>query len=191
MNPKELRKKILEILYEKRSEDFVDPSYLLDIISVTESDLDTEIRYLEGKNLAEIMLQYMGKKYLNFHGLKITPGGVDLVENSEEFGRLFSIKINANNFGDIRNSNVVIDAKKSKQTIGIIDEGLGNRYENVQTEGSDIGMINKGKNTTVMNFKHLKQNLVKGWHTTWWGLLVLTITAGMVVGGLIYLFGWN
>jgi hypothetical protein len=117
MNPKEIRKKILRDLYDKRSDDFTEPEKLVAVVGVSEQALDTEIRYLEGKHLLKIMGEYMGKQFLNFAGLKITSHGIDVVENPDEFNRLFTIKINSNHFGNVHHSNINIDSEKAKQEL--------------------------------------------------------------------------
>lgn len=93
MNPKDLRKKILNILYQKRGEDFVGPEVLSGVLSVSDADIDPEVRYLEEKGLLRIMGEYMGQRYMNFAGIKITAHGVDLVENPDEFNKLFTIHV--------------------------------------------------------------------------------------------------
>lgn len=116
MNPKTLRKQILKALYAKRAEDFTGPQDLLSEIKVSEDSLDIEIRYLEEKYLVNIIGKSMGKRYLNFAGVKITADGVDLVEDPEEFNKMFTIKIHNNQFGDLKHSNVSIDSGNVNQS---------------------------------------------------------------------------
>jgi len=203
MSPKEVRKKVLEVLYENRSEFYVATKKLLDLVDTTEEILDTEIRYLEEKFLLKIPGgRYMGQQYLNFPGVKITAYGIDLVEDPEEFNKLFSININA--FGSVNNSNLAIGKNDSKQTIGIIDEGTGTIWNNIETEGFNIGFKNKGKNNKIFNYKSAGAELKKieklskdenrgskKWHTTPWGILTLTVIGGIIIGGIVYFLGWN
>ncbi len=30
-----------------------------------------------------------------------------------------------------------------------------------------------------------------GWHTTWWGISIVTLGCGLVVAFLVFMFGWN
>jgi len=46
-----------------------------------------------------------------FDSIKITEYGIDLVENKEDFNRLFKIEVN--NISDITNSNIVIGTHNS------------------------------------------------------------------------------
>jgi len=114
MEPKEIRKKILEILYSKRSDFFVDPQTLLAPLGVTDEVLDMEIRYLNEKGFLKIMGKHNGK-FLNFAGIKISANGIDLVEDHEEFNKLFTIKISNNNFGDVKDSQLNINAENTNQ----------------------------------------------------------------------------
>ena len=59
----------------------------------------------------------MGKQYLNFSAVAITAWGVDLVEDPEEFGKIFSINLHQNNFGDISGSNISINSPYVSQVI--------------------------------------------------------------------------
>jgi len=188
MTTKEIRKKILEILYRDRSENFIKPEKLVSEIKITEEELDNEIRYLSEKYYIRIMGEYMGKRFLNFSGLKITADGVDLVEDPDEFNKLFTFKIN--NFSNLQNSNVNIESNKSKTTTGIIEEGQENYYENIETEGFDVGIHNKGKKTNIVNYKSVN-NIKKKWFETWWGITILTVITAVIAGFIIYKFGWN
>lgn len=185
MNPKELRKKILECLYEKRSEFDVDPSELFERMNVSEPELDMEIRYLEEKGFVRIISSFMGKPYLNFCGVKITANGIDLVEDPDEFNKLFSIKIDTH-FGDVHHTEVNVNSKNRNQSIGILNEGNENTFQNIETEGFDIGIHDKGKKTKVINFKGLRKKSKK-----WWVETLLTIVGGLIVACLVYYFGWN
>ncbi len=188
MTTKEIRKKILEILYRDRAKDFIRPDSLLSEIAIKEEELDNEIRYLSEKYYIRIIGEFMGQKFLNFSGLKITADGIDLVEDPEEFNKLFTLKIN--NFGNLQDSNVNIDSNKTKQTTGIIEEGQENYYKNIETEGFEVGIHNKGKKTNIVNYK-ATSNKKKKWFETWWGITILSIITAVIAGFLIYKFGWN
>lgn len=126
MKPKEIRRKILETTYEYRHDDFgIETRQLESILkNVDEKTLHQEITYLEQKNLLTTKGRFMGKPYLNYIAVAITAWGIDLVEDPNEFGRLFSINIDArqNNFGDITGSNINIDSKYVSQIISEQDD---------------------------------------------------------------------
>lgn len=84
MTPQEVREKVLELLYQQRSLDFTEPKELMENIKVSDEGLDAEIRYLAEKNLLKIMGAFMGQKYLNFVGIKITSHGADIIEKAKE-----------------------------------------------------------------------------------------------------------
>lgn len=86
-------------------------------LKIDERTLHGELTYLDEKGLIKKIGKH-NQKYLNFMGLVITAEGVDLVEDPEEFGRLFSVKIN--NFGAILNSNVNIDSAQAAQQLSVI-----------------------------------------------------------------------
>ncbi|MCK4592030.1 hypothetical protein KAT63_01150 [Candidatus Parcubacteria bacterium] len=126
-NTKEIRKNILEILYDLRHKFMVEVNELQENLvkrgfDLKEYELDQEIHYLDGKCFAEIKAEFMGKKFLNFHGVKITEDGIDLVEDPEEFGKMFTIKVNS--FKDIQNSNINIQSPNVNQNIEISQNEL-------------------------------------------------------------------
>jgi len=191
MNPKEIRKSILEVLYKNRSKDFFSPNDLLNELKISDEELDNEIRYLSEKYFIKIVGgEFCGQQFLNFVGVKITADGVDLVEDPEEFRKLFTIKVNNNNFGDINHSNLNVNSENNKQTVGIIDEGVNTVYKNIETEGFDVGMHNKGKGISVKDFKGYGKK-GKRWQETWWGITIITFASALLVGFLIFWFGWN
>ena len=119
MTPKEIRKKILEVLYEHRSDDIgAAVQDIKDALPAIEDKvLHQEISYLEGKYLAETTGHFMGQAYLNYYAVRITATGVDLVEDPEAFGKLFSINVHQNNFGDISGSNISVNSQYVSQII--------------------------------------------------------------------------
>jgi len=76
--------------------------------------------------------------------------------------------------------------KKESTTYGIIDEGVETLYDNVKTEGFDVGLWNKGKRTKVLN-SNFKSKLKLLWHQKWWGVIVI----GVIIGLILYILGWN
>ncbi len=118
MHPKELRRQILQKIYDSNDRYFFDMGNLTELeLQVGARELHNAIRYLEGHYYLEIMGPYMGKEFLNYVGLKITSSGIDLVEDPDEYNKLFSVKIN--NFGDISHSNINIESNHNSQQIEI------------------------------------------------------------------------
>jgi DNA-binding HxlR family transcriptional regulator len=116
MHSKEIRKIILEFLYNRRRVFGIGPRDLLASIPISGEVLDAEIRYLEEKNLVRTSSRYMmGGNPLNFVDVKITAYGIDLIEDPEEFNKLFTIKISNNNFASINNSNIAINPENANQ----------------------------------------------------------------------------
>lgn len=118
--PKTIRKKILEILYNHRQDPRVNLETLQKGLAEAGLELDEqilygEIDYLEEKGYLKIIGKFGNVK--GFVALKITSSGVDLVEDPEEFNKLFTVKIN--HFGNISNSNVAVDSPHSNQRIDI------------------------------------------------------------------------
>ena len=77
-------------------------------------------------------------------------------------------------------------AKEQKTTYGIIEEGEETLYDNVETENFDVGFLNRGKRTKVLNSR-FKSKLKLLWHQKWWGLIVV----GVIIGFILYILGWN
>lgn len=105
----ELRKLILLALYKSWEawEDWYNISNINDIFpDINEIDLDRQIHYLEDKYYLKIVWKHIGKQYLSFLGIRITDHGVDLVENKEDFNKLFKIEVNT--ISEITNSSIVI-----------------------------------------------------------------------------------
>lgn len=122
MHPKEIRRSVLEILYESRADFMVNTEELVESLKQKGMELDErtlhgELNYLDEKGFIKKVGSF-NQKYLNFIGLGITAYGVDLVEDPEEFSKLFSIKIN--HFGDISNSNVNIDSPRAEQELSVM-----------------------------------------------------------------------
>lgn len=121
MKPREIRKRILEAAYEYRHDDFGIETKMLEekLPNVDEKTLHQEISYLEQKNLVNIKGKFMGKAYLNYMAIAISAWGIDLVEDPEEFGRLFSVKIDAshNSFSNISNSAITLNSEYVSQVV--------------------------------------------------------------------------
>jgi hypothetical protein len=117
MNAKEIRKTILDKLYQDRSEPVVTVSDIQALFTPPLADniLHREIEYLDAKGLAEIRERTLDKKYLSFWGARITAEGIDLCEDPDSYGQLFSVNIN--NIGNVTNSNLAIGSTQSTQSI--------------------------------------------------------------------------
>lgn len=76
--------------------------------------------------------------------------------------------------------------KEQKTTYGIIEAGEETLYDNVETEGFDVGFLNKGTRTKVLN-SSFKSKLKLLWHQKWWGIIAI----GVIIGFILYFFGWN
>lgn len=95
------------------------------------------------------------------------------------------------------NGSVVVESTpetKHSGIKGIFFEVGGNMQQD--------GVIKTSKDAVVAinvrgDYKSEKGKVIQGeftqnaWHTTWWGFSVLTVGAGIIVGGFIYIFGWE
>lgn len=81
-------------------------------------------------------------------------------------------------------------AKEQKTTYGIIDEGEETLYDNVETEGFDVGFLNRGKRTKVKNSR-FKSKLKLLWHQKWWWALISGIIIVVIGGYILYKLNLN
>ncbi len=94
-NPKtennEIRRKILEILYEadKTSSRLVEMDYLKEKLNLDDSELDFHVKYLDQKSY----LETSRVSHAYFLTAKITARGVDLIEDTAAFDSEFPTKI--------------------------------------------------------------------------------------------------
>ncbi len=148
MEPKEIRSKILHAVYEYRGDPF---GAATDIIienfkndGVTEDELAREVDYLERKYLVETKARNTGDG-MNYSAVVITADGIDLVENPEEFGKLFSFSVHQNSFGDISGSNISINSSHVEQLINLQDLEVRKKIEELQkaVEAKDPSRIKK------------------------------------------------
>ena len=110
----------------------------------------------------------MGKPYLNYSAVAITAWGIDLVEDSDEFGRLFSINIDAhqNNFGNITGSNINIDSRYVSQIINEQDDKAQELLKNLNES-----IKNKDKDTIIKTLGYIGDKSLD--------LLIAIIAGGM------------
>lgn len=88
-HPKSVRRRLLVMLYEDYMRDplkMPTPEDLLEDGTVSREDLIANIHYLGDRGLVELMLGYNPPM---FAAVRITPDGIDLVENQVEFNRRF------------------------------------------------------------------------------------------------------
>jgi hypothetical protein len=84
-HPKSIRRRILEILYAAYRRDplrMLAPEDFVQGGGLTREDLGANIHYLADRHLVELMLGYHPPL---FNSARITPNGIDLVENRFEF----------------------------------------------------------------------------------------------------------
>lgn len=127
MNPKAIRRAILEVLYRYRQDDYVQITDLqkqLEDSGLKYDDriLHGEIMYLDEKGFLKIVAKHMGEEYLYYDGVHITSYGIDVVEDADEFNKLFSVHIH--HFGDVSNSNLSIGSPNSSQKLSISESDI-------------------------------------------------------------------
>jgi DNA-binding MarR family transcriptional regulator len=89
MTNHELRRKILQMLYACFTEHpyhRLTPQEFIENLNVTHKVLDFNIIYLEEKGYVELQKPLEGSIFV---GARITPKGIDLVENKRKFSELF------------------------------------------------------------------------------------------------------
>ncbi|HOK09196.1 MAG TPA: hypothetical protein PLT82_07965 [Candidatus Hydrogenedens sp.] len=88
-HPKAIRRWILEKLYERYLEnptEMLGPEDFLETGKIDKKQLAVNIHYLFDRNLVELITGYNPPLFV---AVRITPKGIDLVEDSREFDRLF------------------------------------------------------------------------------------------------------
>jgi hypothetical protein len=84
-----LRRKILEMLYKRFTEHpyhRITPQEFIEKLAVTQKELDFNIVYLEEKGFVELQKPLEGSIFV---GARITPKGIDLVEDDKKLSELF------------------------------------------------------------------------------------------------------
>ncbi|MEX2015626.1 MAG: hypothetical protein WD873_03245 [Candidatus Hydrogenedentales bacterium] len=87
--PKQIRRRLLLALYRRYLEDplqMVTPEDILEEGDILRNQLAANAHYLNDRGLVEMM---MGYKPPLFAAVRISPKGIDLVEDDEAFNRLF------------------------------------------------------------------------------------------------------
>ncbi|HOX29938.1 MAG TPA: hypothetical protein P5080_02000 [Candidatus Paceibacterota bacterium] len=67
--------------------------------------------------------------------------------------------------------------------IAVWEKGQDTTYVNCEFEGGDIGLLDEGKRTTVINSKAKTANRIEKskWHGTWWGKIAIGIIIGVIL----------
>ncbi|HLB41997.1 MAG: hypothetical protein A3F13_04925 [Gammaproteobacteria bacterium RIFCSPHIGHO2_12_FULL_40_19] len=81
-----------------------------------------------------------------------------------------------------------------KKTVGILNKGKDNKFENNEFEGLDVGIEDRGERTTAKGniFRWLsQQHLAEKWHQKWWMKLLLSLAIFLIGSYLVYYFGWS
>lgn len=117
MDNQEIRRKILEYLYQKdedRPQNLISRDELIKFLGVEGKKIDSNVLYLEEKGYVRL------EKYLGslFGDARITSYGKDLVENPEHFNNEFPIQITQN---IVTNSTGTIIGNSNAQTLTISD----------------------------------------------------------------------
>ncbi len=89
MTNQELRRKILQMLYTRFTEHpyhRITPKEFTENLGVTQRTLDFNIIYLEEKGYVELQKPLEGSIFV---GARITPKGIDLVEDKDQLNSLF------------------------------------------------------------------------------------------------------
>lgn len=114
-----IRRKILEELYKGRSDFYVNTEQLKAALPrLSEKELHTELKYLEGKCYITIPSKFCGKEYLNFTGVSITSRGIDVYENNDDKYIWPTITITNNNIKS-ESSNISIDSQGVEQKANV------------------------------------------------------------------------
>jgi hypothetical protein len=129
MNNNGIRRRIIEELYNSNEEKpglMTPHGRLIDEIGIENNELDRNINYLHEKRFIDLLRA--GKYY----AAKITPKGIDLIENPEEFNTLFpQVNITQNIVQD--SSHVVIGSNNSIN----INESFNEIYQDPEFRNSN------------------------------------------------------
>ena len=114
----QLRRNLLDFLYQnfKRSQVYVEGEDIIRTIKADKSDIYANLRYLEDKNLVQIIWRTGG-----FPVAKITSAGIDLIEDESEFNRKFPVSFNYDasvHIGNVAGDAIGIGVTGSENAIG-------------------------------------------------------------------------
>lgn len=77
---------------------------------------------------------------------------------------------------------------------GVFFEVGGNMLQDgvIKTDKDAVVGVNVRGNYTSNKGRIIQgEDIEYKWHTTWWGISLLTITTGIVLAGCVYFLGWN
>lgn len=77
------------------------------------------------------------------------------------------------------------------QSTGIINAGKNNVFDNCVITGFDKGIENKGDNAKIKNTKIENKISKQKWYENLWFKTIIGILSGLIVGFLLYKFGWT
>lgn len=150
MDNQEIRRKILEYIYDKNEQQ---PQYMAQrdevkqFLNINDAKLDNNVLYLESKGYLKV-----GKNIGSFFVYaQITSEGIDLVENPNQFNTLFPVRITQN---IIQHSTGVIIGDNNIQKIN-----LTNSFTKIYR---DINEKNpKNKEQIIIEVKKIEEELKK------------------------------
>jgi hypothetical protein len=150
LDNKEIRRKILEFIYQKNEEK---PGYrvkreeLQQYLDIPDNKLINNILYLEEKCYLKLQ-KSIGSQFVD---AQINSYGIDLVENPDEFNNKFPINITQN---VIQNSKNIIIGNKNVQTISISDS-FNSIYNDIEKKDPE------NKDQILNKIKEIEQELKK------------------------------
>lgn len=75
-----------------------------------------------------------------------------------------------------------------KLKAAILNEGKNNTFVNVSSEGFDIGIHDKGQDSTIAGGKHVTNNLKsKWWESTWFQITALIASILGIISFFLFL----
>lgn len=111
MTPNEIRKEILQAIYNSEDRNNFNSGFKELSENVGEKQLYNEIKYLRDKGYLEAKF-YIGGSY----SLKITPLGIDSVEQPEESNKLPPVSIT--HIQNVSKSNINVNSPNATQSLG-------------------------------------------------------------------------
>jgi len=134
MENKEIRRKILEILYKKDEETFrqyIDRDELKDDFSIDYQKLDSNVLNLRDKGFLEILTA----SHVYFLGARITTKGKNLIENESELNNQSPVSL-TQNIAVHNSSGVVINSHDISMTI---EDSFNEIYSQIQDKNPENG----------------------------------------------------
>lgn len=142
-HPKHVRRELLERLYERYMRDPLDmvgPADLMENGIITRDNLIPNIHYLHDRGLVELMLGFSPPL---FDGARITAEGIDLVENTSEFGLRFPEAISEDE---------------------ALASGIPILMERLVEEADLCALDGEARRTLVRDIQYLREELTRPFH---------------------------